>query len=668
MKNESAWHSKIDNNKICWLTFDTPNKSANVLSEKVLIDLDKILDGLHLKTPKGLVFKSSKKTGFILGADINEFTNNHKFDDIYKATIFGQSIMNKIENLSCPTISLLNGFTLGGGLELAISCDYIISANTDKRCIGFPEVKLGLLPGFGGYVRGIEKMGALSALDLILSGRSVSPKEGLKLGLIDQVCNKENLESFASKVILNRQRIKKIKWYLKILNLKIFRKLIYLNIKKRISKKVNRNHYPAPYAILDLWNSHGIAKPKSYEASAIQFCNLYKTNSSRGLIRVFQLSDKLKSLGKKNSDIKTVHVIGGGTMGSDIASWCAFKGIQTSIQDKAISFLEAGLSRAEKLFRKRIKNEEDFKKASSRLSVDLDGKNIGSSKIIIEAITEDLETKRGLFKKLESKSSSNTILATNTSSIKIEDIADTIDNPERIVGIHFFNPVHSLPLVEVVEGKKTSKETIDKAISFVTQIGKLPLPCKSSPGFVVNRILAPYMNQALLCYMDGFSPETIDQAAKNFGMPTGPIELADRVGLDIALHVVKVFGGQPPDILKTKVLAGHLGAKTGMGFYKFKNNRPEKSSSFDKPDSLLTDRLMYSLINEAMSCFDDGVVDDIDLIDAAVIFGTGFAPFTGGPLNYAKQIGLKSVLDKLKSLEQSFGTSFKASSGWSNLS
>tara|TARA_Y100001970_G_C14254633_1_gene874343 strand:+ start:3618 stop:5633 length:2016 start_codon:yes stop_codon:yes gene_type:complete len=669
MENGSAWHSKIDNNKICWLAFDTPNKSANVLSEKALIDLDKILDELHLNTPRGLVFTSSKKTGFILGADINEFTNSHKFDDIYKATIFGQSIMNKIENLRCPTVALLNGFTLGGGLELALSCDYIISTDSNKKCLGFPEVKLGLLPGFGGYLRSIKKIGPISALDLMLTGKFITPKQAFNLKLIDVLTpwDSSDNKEIVAEYILSKPKKTQAKWYLRILNFLPFRILIYLSIKNRIRKKIRSTHYPAPFSILNLWKNYGSNKRKAHIESAKSFCHLYLTDSSKNLIRVYKLSDTLKSLASKEKKLNKAHIIGGGTMGADIASWCALKGIHTNLQDKDINFLQPGLKRAKKLFKSKLKNESDILDASKRLNVDLLGEKIKSADIIIEAITEDLKAKQELFKSIENEASSSAIIATNTSSIKIEDIAKSMSQPERLVGIHFFNPVHRLPLVEIVKGKQTSKQIYDAAISYVAQIGKLPLPCNSAPGFVVNRILAPYMNQALVCLMDGYKPETIDKAAKDFGMPTGPIELADRVGLDIALHVVEVFGATPPDILKTKVIAGELGAKTGKGFYTFVKNRPKKSSKFPNPDKDLSDRLIYSLLNESMSCLDDGVVNNMDLIDAAVIFGTGFAPFTGGPLNYAKSIGIDHVVDRLESLEKSFGSDFRPSKGWKKL-
>ncbi|OUU79049.1 MAG: hypothetical protein CBC38_05795 [Gammaproteobacteria bacterium TMED78] len=667
MKDENLWKLEVDNNQICWLTFDTPKKSVNVLSERALHELDTLLEDLLINTPKGVIFQSAKKTGFILGADINEFKSIDNFDDIYEATISGQSIMNKIEALKCPTVALLNGFTLGGGLELAIACDYRVSIDSHNKCIGFPEIKLGLLPGFGGYVRSIKKIGAISALELMLSGRFISSKDAFKLGLVDSLTEPNNLKKIAVDIVLLKPKINTSKWYLKILNYNPFRMLIYLNIKNRILKKIKASQYPAPLSILKLWKNHGVIKKTAHKESAKEFCRLYLTSTSRNLIRVFQLSNKLKGLGSKESSINTCHVIGGGTMGADIASWSALKGIQTSIQDRDIKFIQPGLIRADKLFEKKLKNKSDIKKAQNRLITDLEGEKISSADIIIEAISEDLKIKQSLFKKLEEQCSESTILATNTSSIKIEDIASVMKNPERLVGIHFFNPVHRLPLVEVVKGEKTSDEVVKAAISFVSQIGKLPLPCNSSPGFVVNRILAPYMNQALICYMDGHMPETIDKAAKDFGMPTGPIELADRVGLDIALHVVEVFGVKPPDILKTKVIAGDLGAKTGKGFYKFINNRPKKSKQFPKPSKDLSDRLIYSLLNESMSCLSDGIVDDTDLIDAAVIFGTGFAPFTGGPLNYAKSIGFESIINKLNSLEKSFGSNFHPSEGWGKL-
>jgi 3-hydroxyacyl-CoA dehydrogenase/enoyl-CoA hydratase/3-hydroxybutyryl-CoA epimerase len=363
--------------------------------------------------------------------------------------------------------------------------------------------------------------------------------------------------------------------------------------------------------------------------------------------------------------------VGAGKMGGDIAAWCALRGVSVTLQDRAQEFVEPALARAKDLFRKRLRAPGEAAAAERRLTVDLAAEQAGSADLVLEAIIEDAEAKRALFRNLEPRLAGAAVLATNTSSIRLEDLASGLRRPERFVGLHFFNPVASLPLVEVIRGESTGEPALQRALSFVTQIGKLPLPCRSAPGFVVNRVLTPYMLEALRAHEDGYALETIDAAAKEFGMPMGPVELADRVGLDVALHVAKilsaVLGAEPPELLGKKVAAGDLGAKAGRGFYVYENDKPRKRRPYPPPDADLADRLLLPLINEAVACIDAKIVDDPDLLDAGVIFGTGFAPFTGGPINYARQRGFAAVHARLEQLAQRFGTRFTPHAGWRSL-
>jgi 3-hydroxyacyl-CoA dehydrogenase/enoyl-CoA hydratase/3-hydroxybutyryl-CoA epimerase len=384
---------------------------------------------------------------------------------------------------------------------------------------------------------------------------------------------------------------------------------------------------------------------------------------------MFELRERMRNLAPKESAIKRVHVVGAGTMGGDIAAWCALRGLSVTIQDRAQEFVTPALRRAGELFRKRLKEPGAADAASARIVVDLAAQQAPSADLVIEAIVENLDAKRELLRDLEPKLRDTAVIATNTSSIKLEEMAPVLRRPQRFVGLHFFNPVASLPLVEVIRGRDTDADTLRAAASFVIQIGKLPLPCRSAPGFVVNRILTPYMLEALRAHEDGHALETIDEAAKTFGMPMGPVELADRVGLDVALHVAKILsellGADPPSLLATKVAAGELGAKTGRGFYAYdKDGRAQRRRDFARPDRELVDRLILPMINEAVACYHDQVVDDTDLLDAGVVFGTGFAPFTGGPIHYARQIGFVTVHNQLESLAKRFGTRFTPHSGW----
>jgi 3-hydroxyacyl-CoA dehydrogenase/enoyl-CoA hydratase/3-hydroxybutyryl-CoA epimerase len=390
------------------------------------------------------------------------------------------------------------------------------------------------------------------------------------------------------------------------------------------------------------------------------------------LVHVFGLRERLRNLAPKDASVRRVHVVGAGTMGGDIAAWCALKGLDVTLQDRAQQYVEPALARARELFRKRLRAPGEAEAATQRLRVDLAAAEAGSADLVVEAIIEKAEAKRALFADLEPRLPSAALIATNTSSIRLETLADALQQPGRFVGLHFFNPVASLPLVEVIRGEQTSEQTMLAAMSFVTRIGKLPLPCRSSPGFVVNRLLTPYMLEALHAHADGHSLESIDAAAKAFGMPMGPVELADRVGLDVALHVAEILSGvlkaPPPELLRAKVAKGELGVKTGRGFYAYDaRGKPSKDRTRAAFDDDLADRLLLPLINEAVACLHEGVVADADLLDAGVIFGAGFAPFTGGPIRYARARGVENVVERLVQLARRFGTRFTPHEGWQNL-
>jgi 3-hydroxyacyl-CoA dehydrogenase/enoyl-CoA hydratase/3-hydroxybutyryl-CoA epimerase len=386
---------------------------------------------------------------------------------------------------------------------------------------------------------------------------------------------------------------------------------------------------------------------------------------------VFHLRERLRNLAPKTSTIQCVHVVGAGVMGGDIAAWCALRGMNVTLQDRAMEYITPALERARKLFASRLRAPGAAADANARLQADLDGARAGAADLVVEAIIETLEAKASLFRSLEPKLRADAVIATNTSSIRIEDIAPALHAPQRFIGLHFFNPVAQLPLVEVIRGRGTDEETFQRALSFVIQIGKLPLPCQSAPGFLVNRILLPYMLEALRAHEDGHALETIDAAATSFGMPMGPIELADRVGLDIARHVADIlgvaYGGTVPKLLATKVDSRKLGVKTGEGFYKYVEGRPQKRRDYLKPSRDLQDRLMLPLINEAVACLGEQIVADADLLDAGVVFGTGFAPFRGGPIHYSRQRGIETLVQRLEQLAEQFGPRFAPHAGWRRL-
>jgi 3-hydroxyacyl-CoA dehydrogenase / enoyl-CoA hydratase / 3-hydroxybutyryl-CoA epimerase len=666
------WRRSLDDAGICWLTLDRADAAANTLSAEVLIELDGELDALRGSSARGLVFESGKRSGFILGADVKEFS---ALQDAAHATAMaarGQALLGRIENLPIPTVAAIDGFALGGGLELALACDYRIAVDSYERTLGLPEVQLGIHPGFGGSVRAVQILGPPLALDLMLTGRSLSPHEAAKQGLVDRVVPRQALRDTAKDFVARRPARRRAPWHVALLNLAPLRRLVAARVRKDVRKRATREHYPAPYAILDLWERYGAHGERAFRAEAESIGKLLVTPTCRNLVHVFELRERLRNLAPKDSRVQRVHVVGAGTMGGDIAAWCALRGLEVTLQDRAQQYVEPALARARELFAKRLRAPGDAEAAGQRLRVDLAAAEVGSAELVIEAIVEKAEAKRGLFAELEPRLAPRALIATNTSSLQLETLASVLQRPELFVGLHFFNPVASLPLVEVIRGEQTAEETMLAAMSFVTKIGKLPLPCRSAPGFLVNRLLTPYMLEALHAHVDGHSLESIDAAAKAFGMPMGPVELADRVGLDVALHVAEILSAvlatPPPELLKAKVAKGELGVKTGRGFYSYDaRGKPIKDHKQVSGDSELGDRLLLPLINEAVACLHEGVVADADLVDAGVVFGAGFAPFTGGPIRYARQRGVDEVIAKLSSFAERFGTRFTPHEGWHNL-
>jgi 3-hydroxyacyl-CoA dehydrogenase/enoyl-CoA hydratase/3-hydroxybutyryl-CoA epimerase len=672
-RRASHWRVSYGSTGHCWLTLDKAETGSNTLSSHVMAELDEIVTGLERVTDlPGVVIRSGKSSGFIFGADVREFQD--LTDAVAAASLAagGQALFQRIENLPCPTVAILNGFALGGGLELALACRYRVAAEGYERCIGLPEVQLGIHPGFGGTVRTVRLLGPLQALDLMLTGRSLSPVEALRAGLVDRIAPEGDEAAAALKLLKRAPAPRRARWYLRLLNSERVRPLIAKRMRREVARKARPEHYPAPYAIIDLWLRHGGEGPDAYRVEAESIGRLLVSPTSKNLVRLFLLRERLRNLAPKSAAVSRVHVVGAGVMGGDIAAWCALKGLTVTMQDREEKYLEPAFGRARDLFHKRLKAPGAAAAALRRLIGDVPGDGIPGSDVVVEAIVEDLEAKRSLFSDIEARAGGTTILATNTSSIRIETIATALKKPSRLVGIHFFNPVASMPLVEVIRADKTDPDAVDRALAFVTQIGKLPLPCASAPGFLVNRILLPYMLEALSAHEDGHAIETVDAAAKRFGMPMGPIELGDRVGLDTALHVAGIMaeplGVEPPEVLHEMVDAGRIGVKSPAGgFYRYEKGRPIRRASFAAPDDALIDRLILRLVNEAAACFSDGVVDDLDLLDAGVVFGTGFAPFTGGPIQYARSRGRTEIVERLEQLESQFGSRFRPHPAWAEI-
>jgi 3-hydroxyacyl-CoA dehydrogenase/enoyl-CoA hydratase/3-hydroxybutyryl-CoA epimerase len=668
--NDGSWSLQIDAERIGWLTCDLKSASTNVLSATVVRELAAKLGEIAALRPAGVVVQSAKSNGFIAGADIKEFLNIHTPQEGYELVRAGQAVLQQLEDLPCPTAAALHGFALGGGLELALACTYRIGADEPGLTLGLPEVLLGIHPGFGGTVRTVQLIGARAALEIMLKGRPFKGARALKAGLLDELVPRNELAARAKQLLVRAPPKKSASFVDRILNLGAVRPILARQTAVTLNHSIRREHYPAPYAILDLWRRHGGAGAAGYDAEARSISELMCTPTSRNLVRVFLLQDRLKSLGAESSaEFKHVHVVGAGVMGGDIAAWSAFRGMTVTLQDRTEQLIQPALERAKSFFEKRLKNAGAAAEAMSRLKMDVNGDGVAAADLIIEAIVENAAAKQALYSELEPKLKSTAILATNTSSIKIETLSEKLRVPGRLVGIHFFNPVAQLQLVEVVEGDGTDSRVLQDALQFTRRLDKLPLPCKSAPGFVVNRILSPYVNEALFALEAGIPAVVIDRAAVQFGMPLGPIELTDVVGLDVSLQVARVLGAafqrEVPRILISLVEQEKFGRKSGEGFYLWRDGKAQKPkmAGFTEPPDL-QDRLILPMLNEAVACLREGTVADADLLDAGAVFATGFAPFRGGPLQYAKQRGIAIVTRRLHELAERYGERFRPDAGW----
>lgn len=641
------WQLKRDAEDIAWLVLDREGEKVNSLSREVLLELDAVLAKLEEDLPRGLVIYSAKKSGFIAGADIREFDHQTDATEAKAGIEMAHRLFDRLEALPCYTVASIHGFCLGGGLELALACDYRVALDSESTRIGFPEIQLGIFPAFGGTARSIRLLGGRKALELILTARSLKARAARGVGLVDKVVSEHgSLHWAARKAIVKQRKGHRASHLNRMSSSPGTRQIIAKAMEAQVSKRARRDHYPAPYVLIDLWRKVGDDFNAMLKGEAEKASELLMGDVSRNLRRVFRLQEQLKELAKPddstaNWQARRVHVVGAGVMGGDIAAWCALRGLEVTLQDREMKYVAPALKRAEVLFKKKLRSSAKVAAAKSRLMADVAGDGIQRADVIIEAIFENLEAKQQLFTELEQQAKPDALLASNTSAIPLEDIAAGLQQPQRLIGLHFFNPVAKMPLVEVVRGNQSDSSDIKKGCMFSQRIGKFPLPVKSAPGFLVNRVLAPYMLEAVNLLDEGHSMATIDAAAETFGMPMGPIELVDTVGLDVAVSVSKKLA--PDNIkaiepLQAMVDAGKLGKKSGEGFYLWKKDRPEKGKPSDMVAlDILGERLIKPLLEECRRCLAEDIVDSADLLDAGVIFGTGFAPFRGGPMHYLEE-------------------------------
>jgi 3-hydroxyacyl-CoA dehydrogenase / enoyl-CoA hydratase / 3-hydroxybutyryl-CoA epimerase len=633
------WRAEKDADGLVWLTFDKQGESANTFSKEALQELSLALDEVGAATPKGLVIRSAKDS-FIAGADVEEFTRFKSPEEALAFVRLGWDVFQKLHDLPFPTTAMVNGYCMGGGFELSLACKYRVALDDPKTRFAFPEVMLGIMPAWHGVQWLPKVVGPVAAMDLLLSGKNIDSKRAKRMGLVDQAVPLRILENTARMLTLEAPEKKSLGLVPKLL-LGPLKSIVTSQARKQVAKRARREHYPAPYAILDLWQKYDGDPFVNPDDPSCSIKALFAHPTTANLIRIFFLQERLKSLGKgAEFQAKHLHVVGAGVMGGDIAAICAMRGITVTLQDTSPERLAPAVKRAAQLFSRRLRDKRRERDAMDRLIPDVSGAGAAKADVIIEAIFEDLKAKRELFARLEAAAKPGAVIASNTSSLKLSDIAAGFKDPSRLVGIHFFNPVPQMMLVEVVSSEKTRKELTQAAAAFVRQIDKLPLPVKDSPGFLVNRVLGPYMQNAFRMLDEGQKPETIDAAMEAFGMPMGPIELADTVGLDICLHAGKQLakkgaGGEAeaPEVLLNKVALGQLGRKTGQGIYRWEKDKPVKGQPGTWNESLVNS-LIEPYLTEAKAVLAEGIVADAELIDAGLIFGTGFAPFRGGPLHY----------------------------------
>ena len=608
-----------------------------------------------------------------MGADISEFRDVTSESEVLAKLAEAHDVVDSFEALSCPRIAVIHGQCLGGGLELALSCSHRLAVPGAR--FGFPEVQLGLHPGLGGTVRLPRLINPVEAMKLMLTGKPVVHQKAKKLGLVDDVVEERHVQSAIESAISGDVDQHHHGLKDQVMMSGPARQFEARQMRAESAKKAPPEHYPAPGALIDLWENHGGDPSTMAEAEMESFARLLKTETAQNLMRVFFLREKLKGLSNaEERDICHVHVVGAGEMGGDIAGWSALKGHTVTLFDQDPEKISGAIKKLSELCERKHYSSAEAREVLDRLVPDFanDGANKGD--LVIEAVPEDVDIKSKVYQEVESRMKESAILATNTSSIPLNELARSVKVPERLVGLHFFNPVAVMPLVEVVTHGKLDEKIYARARGFTGQIDRLPVPVSDAPGFLVNRSLTPYLMEAILMLDEGVPAESIDKVAEEFGMPMGPVELADQVGLDICVGVADMLRErldstlpESPAWLTEMVDNGDLGKKTGRGLYTWKKGEAsKKQKAGDAPENTL-DRLILPMLNACVACLNQEVVENESVADAAMIFGTGFAPFRGGPFNYIHHRGAAKIHSQLQELKDHYGKRFEPDEGWQKL-
>lgn len=674
----------IDGDHVCTLTFDRAGSSANVLDRATLEELDAHLAELEkLAMLRGVILASAKEKIFIAGADLHEFVRSPDPASLAAVVDLGHRIFTRLERLHAPSVAAIHGVCLGGGCELSLACDWRVAADDKPTKIGLPETQLGILPAWGGSVRLPRLIGLTAALGMISPGRQLAAAQAIKLGLIDGIAHAEYLPAAARALLIRGKRPAPS---VRLANFPPAKQLVAAKARRDVIAKT-RNHYPAPLRAIQVC-SEALGRPLD-EALALEknaFLDLIRTPECRSLLSVFFLQERAKKLpppaGTSSAEIRRVAVVGAGVMGAGIAQWTSARGLPVTLSDIAPDALARGLHAIRATYREAV-TRHTFTAAEATAGFDRitpvhTRVPLSSVDLVIEAAVEKLEAKQAIFRDLEARVRADTILATNTSALSIDSIAQNLAHPERVIGIHFFNPVHRMQLVELVRGPRTSDATLATALQFTKALGKLPVVVNDSPGFLVNRILMPYIVEAVRLFREGHSPSAIDELMLDFGMPMGPLRLADEVGLDVARHVAADLAHRLPhsapldDTLDQMIAKGWLGKKSGRGFYVHVPKKHAVSNPYLRSVVLsplaarlspaaaqaAADRLILVMVNEAARCLAERVVSAPEDADFGMILGTGWAPFRGGPLRYADSLGITDVVARLAILARDVAPHF----------
>lgn len=683
------------------LVVDHPERKLNVLDEAAVVGLEQALGELESRADlAGVILRSGKPGSFIAGADVDAIGSLTDRETVRALIRRAHAAFGRLASLKAPTVAAIDGVCLGGGTELALACDSRVASLESRTQIGLPEVMLGLFPGFGGSVRLPKLIGYPNALDLILTGRSLDAKRAERMGLVWRAVPAAWLMEWAERRVgelakkpagARRDRFRAKSFVEGLLSGNPFgRQIVFQQARSGVMQKTG-GRYPAPLAALDTMERNaGEPESDALVREADSVSALIVGPVCKNLVRIFHLSEAAKrASGVADPAVQPVTIerlalAGAGVMGGGIAELASRHGIEVRLRDIRPESLQKGLQTVRAVIdergrKKRMKTrEKDAQMAHVLPTLELSG--VSRADFALEAVVEDLDVKRRVFGEIEVRIPETAVLATNTSSLSVNALADGLRHPERFVGLHFFNPVHRMPLVEVVRGAKTNDRALVTAVALARRMGKTPVVVNDAPGFVVNRVLMPYLREGLHLLEDGYGVAEIDAAMRRFGMPMGPFEVVDEVGLDVAKKVAEVLGTAfpqrmaPAPVLAKMVEAGRLGKKSGKGFYRRDGRRRVPDSSVRpllglgaerraESHDALSERMVMAMINESAWCLEDGVVADAGAVDLAMIFGTGFPPFRGGPLRWADTLGLPQVVTRLRALRAEKGERFEPCPG-----